>query len=105
MVQILRVVEEVINIDDLIRQRDNLQAAIDYDAQVAKEFTFIKNELDNTSLDEEQKNRLLGGFGFSGSGMNKSMLDELNKRISDFQSLPQTSAINVDTVVIDGNNV
>lgn len=98
MIQRVTTREEIINIEDLERQRDGLLSAIEYDRVEKEKFENTKNELDKTNLSEEEKSYILGRIATAGSGITQEMVDRLDKQIQEFKNLPVAEAIQIDVI-------
>lgn len=93
MIQRVTTREDIINIEDLERQREGFISAIENDELQKNKFEFIRQELDKTLLSEEDKNNILGRIATAGSGITQEMVDRLDKQIQDFKDLPVQKAI------------
>lgn len=95
MIQRVTTREEIINIEDLERQREGFISALENDALQKEKFGFIKKELEKTNLSEEDKNLIIGRIATAGSGITQEMVDRLDAQIQEFKRLPIEMAVDI----------
>ena len=87
MIQKVVTREEIINIEDLERQRDGYLLALENDRLQREKYLSIKKELESTNLAQEDVNFLLGRIATAESGITQKMVDDLNTQIQSFRGL------------------